>query len=130
AWNAAAAVKPLQWNIYYDRAMLKLRLGRPHTEALQDFSRWRQLEKKNAELCAREFDFWLDYDPVLGVAALREALRRDPTRAKAYYEQRLWRMTAYPELRPHFLAMAESDAKLALAFLHSATPEEFSLLLD
>ena len=130
AWNEAAAIKPLQWNIYYERAMLKLRLGMPAGDALRDFGCWRQLETKNALLCMREYEYWQRYKPVNGIPAMREAMRRDPLSINFNYEMRLSGMQAAPELRPHFYAMAESDPKLALAYLPFATPAEFSRLIE
>lgn len=129
-WDQAAAIKPLQWNIYFERAVLKLRLGRPHGDALWDFSCWRQLERSNADFCANEFDIWLDYNPVYGVAALREAMKRDPASASTYFGHRTWRVEAYPALRPHFFAIAASDPKLTLAYLQYASPSEFNWLLN
>lgn len=129
-WDRAASIKPLQWNVYFERAVLKLRLGRPHGEALWDFSCWRRLERSNANFCAYEFDLWLDYNPVYGVAALREAMRRDPASASTFFAHRTWRVEAYPALRPHFFAIAASDPKLTLAYLQYASPTEFNWLLS
>lgn len=129
-WNMAAAIKPLQWNIYYERAMLKLRLGMPAGDALRDFGCWRQLERRNALLCMREYEYWQYYKPVNGIPAMREAMRRDPLSVNFNYEMRLSGMLTAPELRPHFYAMAESDPKLTLAYLPFATPTEFSRLIE
>lgn len=125
-WNEAAAIKPLQWNLYFERARLKLQLGRNAREALDDFARARRLEPHSALLCCREFDVWLDYDPVAGVPALGEALRRDPSRAVEFFQGRVVQVREHPELRPHFANMAVANPKLLLAYLPAATREEFA----
>jgi O-antigen ligase/tetratricopeptide (TPR) repeat protein len=130
-WNEAVAIKPLQWNVYFERALLKLRLGRPSREALDDFARARRLEPHNAErVCLREFDEWLEYSPVNGIPALQEALKRDPARAVEFYAGRVRRVEQYPELRPHLERIARSNPKFMLAYLPVATPAEFPSLLE
>jgi tetratricopeptide (TPR) repeat protein len=123
-------VKPLQWNVYFERAMLKLRLGRNTREALDDFARCRRLEPHSALLCIREFNVWQAYDPVSGIPALREALRRDPSRAAEFFRGGVEKVHDHPELRPHFHGMAAADPKFLLAYLPYATPDEFGPLLE
>jgi Flp pilus assembly protein TadD len=129
-WNEAAAIKPLQWDPYFIRAMAELKLGHPAPEALLDFSRARQLAPHSALLCTQEFDLWQKYDPASGIPALREALKRDPSRAAEFFQGRVGKVHEHPELRPHYRAIAQSDSKLMLVYLPHAEPAEFAALLQ
>lgn len=124
-WNEVAGIKPLQWDVYAERAMLKLRLGRSSPEALEDFARTRFLERQSAILCLHELSYWMRYDPPFGIPALREAMRRDPSRAAEFYGGSFGHLTNHPELRPAFRALAAGDPKLRLAYLSSTSGEEF-----
>jgi hypothetical protein len=110
--------------------MEKLRLGHPAPEALLDFSRARQLAPHSALLCTQEFDIWQNYDPASGIPALREALKRDPSRAAEFFQGRVGKVHEHPELRPHYREIAQSDAKLMLVYLPHAEPAEFATLLQ
>jgi Flp pilus assembly protein TadD/O-antigen ligase len=130
-WNEAAALKPLQWNVYFERARVKLRLGRTSQEALEDFGRARRLEPHNAErLCLREFAIWQDFDPVCGIPALREALKRDPVKAPDFFRGTAGKVREHPELHSHFASIAASDPRFLLIYLPHASGPEFSRLLD
>ena len=129
-WNRAAEVKPLQWHPYFERAVLKLQLGVAKKNAFEDFARARALEPRNVLICWHEFNTWMHYDPVYGLPAAREALRRHPQRSVEFFANFLGHVTAHPELRPHFRAMAASDPKLRLAYLSSTTGEEFKMELQ
>lgn len=128
-WNEAAALKPLQWESYFERARVKLRLGFPSREALDDFGRARHLEPHNVLLCRFEYEMWERYDPVSGIPALREILRRDPPRGGQYYQGHVGKVREHAALRPHMLAIAKSDPKLMRLYLFSATDDEFAGLL-
>lgn len=125
-WNRAVEIKPLQWHPYYERAALKLELGFAKKEAFDDFARARALEPRNTLICWHEFNLWLKYDAVYGLPAARETLRRHPQRSADFFANFLGNLHAHPELRPHFKAMAAADPKLRLAYLSSATGEEFN----
>jgi tetratricopeptide (TPR) repeat protein len=129
-WNEAAAIKPLQWDPYFMRAMTELKLGHAAPEALLDFSRARQLAPHSALLCTHEFDIWQNYDPASGIPALREALKRDPSRAAEFFQGRVGKVHEHPELRPHYRSIAQSDPKLMLVYLPHAEPDEFASLLQ
>ncbi len=129
-WNEAAAIKPLQWDPYFLRAMAELKLKHPASEALLDFSRARALAPHSALLCTHEFDLWQKYDPASGIPALREALKRDPSRAAEFFQGRVGKVHEHAELRPHYSTIAQSDPKLMLVYLPHAEPAEFATLLQ
>ena len=128
-WNEAAALKPLQYNVYFERAKVKLRMGYSSREALSDFARCRHLEPHNPAICRSEFDFWLTYDPISGMPALRETLKRDPVKAVEFLRGCLAWLQAHPELRPHLAAIAQTDPKLMLVYLPFAKDDEFKTRL-
>lgn len=123
-WNKAAALKPLQWNIYYERAVLKLALGYSSQEALADFSRSRYLEQTFGRLCMNEAQVWFQYDPPYAIPALREAMERDPTRAHGFYGWSVHQLQANPELRLAMRSLATTPS-LQFLYLSVSTGDEF-----
>jgi O-antigen ligase/Flp pilus assembly protein TadD len=123
-WNKAASLKPLQWNIYFERAILKLALGHSSQEALVDFSRSRYLEQTFGRLCQREAEIWFQYDPPYAIPALREAMERDPTRAYGFYMWAVEQLSANPELRPALRSLATTPS-LQFLYLSASTGDEF-----
>ncbi|CAN5772093.1 hypothetical protein BH11VER1_BH11VER1_10620 [soil metagenome] len=127
--NKALAMQPLQWNYYFDRAQIKLRLGLPFQEALNDFAITRFLEPNHADLCIREMEIWLSYAPTLSIPAVREAMRRDRNVAYSYYQTINNYLYAHPELRPAVRDLA-TDPKLKLIYLSGATGNDFQQVLQ
>ncbi|QIF04501.1 O-antigen ligase family protein [Roseimicrobium sp. ORNL1] len=127
-WNKAAALKPLQWNIYYERAALKLAQGYSSQEALADFSRSRYLEQTFGRLRMSEAELWFQYDPPYAIPALREAMERDPTRAFSFYGSAIQQLPANPELRPAMRSLATAPS-LQFLYLSASTGDEFTSAL-
>jgi len=127
-FSRALAMKPLQWNYYYQRAVVELPLGM-HEQALEDFNRERYLEPHDALICAYEASFWLPYQPAYSIPALREAMKRHKERSIEFYSSFLSPAQNYPELRPQLFDLA-TDAKLKLAYLGIATKDEFGRCLQ
>lgn len=123
-WKKAATLKPLQWNTYYERAVLKLAQGYSSQEALADFSRARYLEQTFGRLCMREAEIWFQYDPPYAIPALREAMERDPTRAYSFYHGAIQQLPANPELRPALRSLATTPG-LQFLYLSASTGDEF-----
>jgi len=128
-FSRAIAIKPLQWNYYYRRAMVELPLGMPVQEALDDFNRERYLEPHNSLNCFYEANYWFDYQPAYAIPALRESMARNKERALEYYSSALGRLYDHPEVRGQMFGLA-SDAKLKLAYLSTATKDDFTRGLD
>lgn len=126
--NEALRLRPLTFEMYYERARLRLLAGGSKEEALMDFSRSRALEPHYAALCYTEGVTWTQFDPQYAVIGWREFLRRFPTAAPGvhgYYRQMLNYAVQHPQLRDSLWSLAESS-DLKLDFLASvSTREEF-----
>lgn len=127
-WDKVASIKPLQWNTYYERALLKLELGYSSQEALVDFSRSRYLEQTVGRPCMYEALVWLEFDPPYAIPALREAMARDATRSYSFFHWAVNTTTAHPELRPALRSLATTPS-LQFLYLSSATGAEFESVL-
>jgi hypothetical protein len=118
----------LQWNIYFERAVLKLELGYSSQEALIDFARARYLEQTFGRLCMSEAEVWFNHDPPYAIPALREAMARDATRAYSFYHTAIQQLTAHPQLRPALRSLANTPS-LQFLYLASSTGSEFESAL-
>ena len=128
----AIALKPLQWNFYFDRAALTLEQGSQPQQALEDFTRARELETHSGILCFKECALWLKHQPIYSLPALREAMLRDRGHAygaKGFYEVALTQMRDFRELRTPLLHLA-TEPKLKLAYLnHALDDDDFNAAL-
>jgi hypothetical protein len=127
-WNKAASIKPLQWNLYFERASLKLALGFSSQAALSDFSRARYLEQTYGRLCMKEAEIWFQYDAPYAIPALREAMSRDATRAYSFYHAAVQQLALHPELRSAMRSLATTPS-LQFVYLSFSTGEEFESAL-
>ncbi len=123
-WNKAASIKPLQWNLYFERAQLNLALGYSSQAVLADFSRARYLEQTYGRMCMKEVEIWFQYDPPYAIPALREAISRDPTRAYFFYHWAAKQLDLHPELRPALRSLATTPS-YQFVYLSFSTGEEF-----
>jgi hypothetical protein len=127
--QSAIKAAPINWEAYFYRASIGLRMGRPTSDAMIDFGRARYLEPNVAQICMAEANVWLRHQPMAAVPAWREALRRDRSEAVNRYREMLGAAQEFPELRASVRALA-SDAKLTLLFLISCNSEaEFKEVL-
>jgi O-antigen ligase len=134
AWpevNAAISAAPLNWQAWFMRGEIGLKLGRSHSEAMTDFVRYRYLEPNTADNCMVEASIWLRYEPSLAIPAWREALTRERTLELNRYLEILKATEFMPELRDSVRSLA-TNARLLLAFLGTAPsgPEFDSTLRD
>lgn len=131
--NEALRLRPLSFEMYYERARLRLLAGGSKEEALLDFSRSRTLEPHYAALCYLEGVTWTQFDPQYAVIGWREFLRRFPAAAPGihgHYRQMLNYASRYPQLREPLWSLADSS-ELKLDFLASVTTrEEFERALN
>ncbi|MEO8439778.1 MAG: O-antigen ligase family protein [Spartobacteria bacterium] len=72
----ALAWAPLDWQLYYLRAIARIGERQPVPEALADFRRARFLEPSAYQLPFEEGKAWLGWQPTLALTAWREALQR------------------------------------------------------
>jgi O-antigen ligase len=124
--NRAAVIRPLHWDIYFQRATIKLALGYPPQQVLPDFARTRALEKNLARIAASEAQIWTLYHPPYALAAYGEAMRRDRSSAQSYFYAVMDVARVHPELRPAARNMALPDPKLHLIYVLLSDGEEFS----
>ncbi|MDQ3198874.1 MAG: O-antigen ligase family protein [Verrucomicrobiota bacterium] len=74
--NQALGWAPLDWQLYYLRAIARIGERQPAAEALADFRRARFLEPSAYQLPFEEGKAWLGWQPTLAITAWREALHR------------------------------------------------------
>ncbi|MEO5753477.1 MAG: O-antigen ligase family protein [Chthoniobacterales bacterium] len=74
--NQALGWAPLDWQLYYLRAIARIGERQPAAEALADFRRARFLEPSAYQLPFEEGKAWLGWRPTLAITAWREALHR------------------------------------------------------
>lgn len=117
---------PLDWQLYYLRAVSNA-LGSGNTEAaLADFRRARFLNPNSPRLLFNEGLIWLHTQPVLALPAWQDALAlaTDSSRAQLY-EQMLATPDLPPPVRAGILATASADANLEFISLGRADRPEF-----
>lgn len=122
---------PLDWQLYFLRALGKAGERRPTTEALDDFRRARFLEPNAFEVPYQEGLTWLTRQPLLAMTAWREALRRaGPQRVELYSRM----VTAAAQSDRTVSRMLENYAAtqhdLAVAYLGRLSGPPFSAALQ
>lgn len=124
--DQAIAMKPMDFRLYFDRARVRLMLGQPHNDALNDFARSRVLEPHFANYAYMEGVIWLDYAPSLAIISWRETLQRWPG-------HNYWAMLAHARQHPELLEPLWSlatTASLKMEYLTQVrTREEFESCL-
>src|SRR5437773_4711680 len=115
--TSALGWAPLDWELYLERAIAEVELKQTKT-AINDFRRARFLEPIAYEVPLSEGNAWLPYDPVLAVAAWREALRRaGPLRSQVYASMLSDASLRSPEVSPILEAIGLNEHDLALPYL-------------
>lgn len=116
---------PLDWELYYARAVVKAVCVPKWRDAYEDFRRARLLEPGTAELPEAEALVWRRVYPPLAVEAWRESLRRRPDRYRAhYYDLILGYGANDPALRRRLLPLAGDDIDLQLSYYAGAPRDE------
>ena len=122
---------PLDWQLYFLRALGKVGAQRPDAEALADFRRARFLEPNSFEVPYQEGVAWITRRPVLAVTAWREALRRaGPERSKLYARMLSNAEQFSPEVRSMLEDFGGGQHDLALAFLERAQGADFTAAVN
>ena len=122
---------PLDWQLYFLRALGKVGAGQPPGDALADFRRARFLEPNAFEVPYHEGLAWLTRQPLLAITAWREALRRaGPQRVELY--SRMVSSAAGADRRVQRLLeeYGFSQHDLALAYLERLSPGQFTPALQ
>lgn len=122
---------PLDWRLYFLRALGKLGANRPPADALDDFRRARFLEQNSFEVPYQEGLAWITREPLLAITAWREALRRaGPERPELYGRM----LSSATQLSPVVNRMLEElgaiQPELALIYLARVRGESFATAMN
>jgi tetratricopeptide (TPR) repeat protein len=130
--DQAIAMRPLDYQLYFQRAFARLSLYQDHETALLDFTRARQLEPHHAYMCSKEGVNWLSHRPEYAILGWREFLRRAPEAAPGqhgYYRAMVDHARPFPDLRQQVWKLADR-LELKIEYLTSvSTREDFDLCL-
>ncbi len=117
---------PLDWQLYYLRAVARIGQRQPVQNAVADFRRARFLEPSAYQLPFEEGKAWLGWQPALAITAWREALQRPGANESRIFDQMLdaamnYDAKALAGLRDFALARPA----LTLKYLQAANATEF-----
>lgn len=122
---------PLDWQLYFLRALGKVGDGRPPAEALDDFRRARFLEPNAFEVPYQEGVAWLTREPLLALTAWREALRRaGPQRVELYGRMLSNSMQSDRVVNRMLEDYGSGQHDLAVAYLARASGPPFNAALE
>ena len=118
---------PLDWQLYFLRALGKVGANRPPAEALEDFRRARFLEPNSMEVPFQEGIAWLTRQPVLTMTAWRDALRRaGPTERPELYARMLRVSRSDPAAERMVQEFGITRPELLLVYLEGAAKQGFA----
>lgn len=127
---------PLDWELYFSRALSGLRISEDPMRPFSDFRRALHLEPNVADLPFVEGVAWLLRQPRLSLGPWREALRRTELTDKTggakinLYARMLTVAEPYTVIRDDVRALALDDHRLMLHFMKVANREEFLIELQ
>ncbi|MDQ6765965.1 MAG: O-antigen ligase family protein [Verrucomicrobiota bacterium] len=122
---------PLDWQLYFLRALGKVGAKRPNSDALDDFRRARFLEPASFEVPYQEGLAWITRNQLLALTAWREALRRaGPERPELYARMLSSASAVNPGLNHALEEFGASMPDLALVYLARATGATFTSALN
>jgi len=117
---------PLDWQLYFLRAIGKVGAGPPLT-ALEDFRRARFLEPNAYEVPLAEGNIWMSSNLVLAATAWREALRRAGQERTGVHRTILLNAPKdNPVITRLLVETALQEPDLALAYLRETTGSSFN----
>jgi len=128
--NDGLRFAPLNWELYFHRALAEARLSPRLDDMLMDFRRARFLEPNMVAVPFEEGLVWLACEPRLALGAWNAALRRAGPGKAGIYRQMLADAAGTPEFRDDLRALALDEPELLLVFLAQATPEEAAVEVD
>jgi len=118
---------PLDWQLYFLRALGKVGSRRPPADALDDFRRARFLEQTSFEVPYSEGLAWIPREPLLAMTAWREALRRAGPQRPELFDRML---SSAAQLNPRVNQMLQEfgsvQPDLVLTYLGRATGDDFN----
>lgn len=122
---------PLNWQLYFLRAVAHIGLREPVANAVADFRRARFLEPSAYQLPFEEGKAWLGWQPALAITAWRDALQRQGASEAAIYPKMLGDAASYDA--KVFEALHEyalNRPRLTIYYLEAATPAQFQAEMD
>jgi O-antigen ligase len=121
---------PLDWQLYFIRAVARIGLRQPPARALDDFRRARFLEPNAYQLPFEEGKAWLGWQPTLAITAWREALqRRGAERAGIYALMLTDASRSDPAVHDGLREFALDRPGLTINYLEAATGPQFEAAL-
>lgn len=119
---------PLQWDLFYQAATLRLALRQPAAEALADFNRARALEPRNLNLCYEEGKTWLRHQPSLAIIPWHEFFNRQSGRSH-HYQMMFAEAQGHPEVLQALRRLALTSSMKLTALAHTPPGNEWQSLL-
>jgi hypothetical protein len=124
----ALAITPLDWRLYFQRAVANAVSHSSTPKARSDFALARYLVPQWAESCFVEGEMWLALgDPDSGLDAWKEALRRAGDESPHLYDRMLADRPLNYSVREGLEDMARGNPEYWLVFLRYASPLECDL---
>jgi len=121
---------PLDWALYYRRAVVRMRSPEPENGSDDDFNRALFLEQSSIDLPVAVGEMCRSADPVEALAAWKELLKRAGTRREEFFQN----LYAYPGLevktRLELAALAEDDPNLQVVAIINQQPSEFDWMRE
>ncbi len=117
---------PLDWKLYFLRAIARIGLRQPIALALDDFRRARFLEPNAYQLPFAEGKAWLGWQSTLAISAWREALQRQGADEAGIYALMLTDAANYDnKVHEALREFAIDRPGLTINYLEAATPAQF-----
>ena len=114
---------PLDWELYFLRAIAEAASNKSPSAALADFRRARFLEPNAYEVAFTEGRIWLPTNPALALTAWREALRRAGAKREEAYSFMLGTAAnVNPSVRVAMEAWTAGQPALALVYMEGLLP--------
>ena len=117
---------PMDWELYYLRAVATALGTSDFRAALMDFSRARFLNPITPAVPFNEGLVWASRRPILALPAWQDALKRGGGARPAMFEKMMEVTKATPGMHDSLREMASGDRDLLLAYLSQADPQEFT----
>ncbi len=129
--NRALDWAPLDWQLYFLRAIARIGDRQPAAEALADFRRARFLEPSAYQLPYEEGKAWLGWQPTLALTAWREALHREGAEEAGVFALMLAE-AASRDTRVHeaLRELALERPALTIKYLETADGSQFAGAID
>ena len=117
------ALDPVNWQLYFQRAIARLGAGEEHAVVQADFRRSLYLEPFLGSAAKIAATNWARVgEPDLAVGALLEACRRIPVEAPAYFSSVAEASGSDPAFLGHLAAATASDPSLHLLYIEQLPP--------